>query len=126
MEQFEQKQEQWVDRDGSPFCIYGDPAYPVRPYLQSPFKQGQLTADQVAFNQSMSSCTEAVEWGFGKIISLFAFLDYKKTSRFFYSQWESTIFLVRFSPIAILVCIVLKVHCTLISNHPLWKNTLAE
>lgn len=66
-----------VDGDGNQFALYGDPAYPVRPQLLSPYK-GQLTAEQNEFNTIMSSVRETVEWGFQKILANFAFLDYKK------------------------------------------------
>ena len=29
--------------NGDPLCLYGDPAYPHRPQLQSPFKGARLT-----------------------------------------------------------------------------------
>lgn len=64
--------------NGQPLCIYGDPAYPVRVHLQSPFRGGQLTQPETAFNASMSSVRTSVEWVFGDIISYFAFLDFKK------------------------------------------------
>lgn len=73
----------WLDRNGLQLCIYGDPAYPIRDYLQSPFKGANLNEDQLAFNRSMSSSREAVEWGFGKILSQFAFLDFKKNLKVF-------------------------------------------
>lgn len=66
------------DRDGLPFSIYGDPAYPLRNYLLCPYRGANLTEQQMLFNQSMSSVRECVEWEFGKLLSLFAFLDFRK------------------------------------------------
>ena len=66
------------DDAGQALCIYGDPAYPLRVHLQSPYRHGYLTADQEAFNSSMSKVRSAVEWVFGDILSYFAFLDFKK------------------------------------------------
>ena len=40
-----------VDNNGLPFALYGDPAYPVRNYLLSPFKGANLTQDQQNFNR---------------------------------------------------------------------------
>ena len=35
---------------GEPLCIYGDPAYPLRRYLQTPYREGGLSDEQRAFN----------------------------------------------------------------------------
>ena len=63
---------------GEPYCIYGDPAYPLRVQLQAPFRHGLLTPQMVAFNRSMSSVREPVEWLFKDIICSSKFLDFKK------------------------------------------------
>ena len=47
---------------GNPFCLYGDPAYPHRIYLQKPFRNRAPTPPMIAFNQSMSTVRESVEW----------------------------------------------------------------
>ncbi|KAK7484112.1 hypothetical protein BaRGS_00024601 [Batillaria attramentaria] len=70
--------------NGRPLCLYGDPAYPLREHLQRPYR-GQLTDDQQLFNTRMSSVRHAVEWGFGKILSEFAFLVYKKNLKLYAS-----------------------------------------
>ena len=64
--------------DGTPLCIYGDPAYPLRVHLQGPFKGAALTPLEQHFNKSMSQVRVAVEWVFGDITNYFAFLDFKK------------------------------------------------
>ena len=64
-----------------PFCVYGDPAYPLRPELQAPFKGSRLTIHQHDFNKRMSMSRISVEWAFGKVLSLFAFVDFKKNQR---------------------------------------------
>lgn len=66
-----------------PYYIYGDPAYPVRVELQGPYKGSRLTPEQREFNKQMSNCRVSVEWCFGKVLSLFAFVDYKKNQRLF-------------------------------------------
>ncbi|KAH8023040.1 hypothetical protein MRX96_053161 [Rhipicephalus microplus] len=63
------------------FVIYGDPAYPLRPLLMKPYGGAALTAAQQEFNSSMSAVRQSVEWGFGKVISEFAFVDFKKNQK---------------------------------------------
>ena len=64
--------------DRRQLCIYGDTAYPDRPYLVCPFKGANLTDDQQMFNARMSNVRIVVEWSFGKIVNLFPFVDFKK------------------------------------------------
>lgn len=59
-------------------CIYGDPAYPLRVHLQSPFRDARLTPEMQAFNASMSSVRVSVEWIFGDVVNSFKFVDFKK------------------------------------------------
>ena len=66
------------DVNGNQLCIYGDPAYPSRTHLLAPYQGAHITADQEAFNKSMSSCRIAVEWIFKDILNYFKFLDFKK------------------------------------------------
>ena len=73
--------EHFVAPNGVPFCLYGDPAYPLRQCLIGPFKGAHLTPQEINFNKDMSSVREAVEWDFGKIINLFGFLDFKKNQK---------------------------------------------
>nr|XP_037270556.1 uncharacterized protein LOC119162191 [Rhipicephalus microplus] len=40
---------------GHDCCIYGDPAYPLRPLLLKPYGGALLTPEQLAFNKAMSS-----------------------------------------------------------------------
>ena len=58
--------------------IYGDPAYPLRPYFQAPFQGAVLTPNQHAWNKSMKEVRVSVERIFGDIINYFKFLDFKK------------------------------------------------
>ena len=59
IEQFEVRQ--LYDRQGLPFCLYGDPAYPLRPYLLCPFRGAIITVEEEHFNSMMSSVRECVE-----------------------------------------------------------------
>ena len=64
--------------DGTPLCLYGDPAYPLRVHLQGPFKGARLTPEEQQFNKAMSQVRVSVEWIFGDILNYFSFLDFKK------------------------------------------------
>lgn len=59
------------------YCLYGDPAYPIRAQLLAPYR-GDLGEQQIMFNKEMSRVRQSVEWGFGKVTTNFAFLDFKK------------------------------------------------
>lgn len=60
------------------YVLYGDPAYPITRFLIAPFRDRNLTDSQNSFNMKMSNVRECVEWGFGKVSTLFAFTDFKK------------------------------------------------
>ena len=64
--------------NGDPLCLYGDPAYPHRPQLQSTFKGARLTQNEMDWNSAMSSVRVSVEWIFKDIINYFEFLDFKR------------------------------------------------
>ena len=72
-----QMQQYAVNPNGDLLCVYGDPAYPLRPQLIAPFRGGVLNEDQVAWNTSMSKVRIAVEWLFGDVVNYFKFLDFK-------------------------------------------------
>ena len=92
--------------DGTPLCVYGDPAYPLRVHLQGPFKGAHLTpapAEQ-QFNKAMSQVRVSVEWLFGDIVNYFAFLDFKKNLKIGLSPVEKMY----------IVCALLRnAHCCL-------------
>ena len=70
--------ERITNAEGEPFVLYGDPAYGMSAHVMSPFKGAHLTQLQQAFNRQMSEVRVSVEWGFGKIIQYFAYLDFRK------------------------------------------------
>ena len=66
---------------GEVLCLYGDPAYPLRPNLMRPYCQGDvpvLTPEMEAFNTAMSSVRVSVEWLFNDVSNYFKFIDFKK------------------------------------------------
>ena len=67
---------------GRPLCIYGDPAYPLRVNLQSPFRNAVLTAQMEVYSEAMSFVWSSVEWLFGDIVNYFKFLDFQKSLKF--------------------------------------------
>jgi hypothetical protein len=69
-------QEKW-------YCFYGDPGYANQKFIKVGYKQRQanLSEKQKQFNKEMSALRVHVEYGFGKIIKLFAFLDFKKNQK---------------------------------------------
>ena len=67
-----------VTPTGDILCIYGDPAYPLRPHLMGPYRDNPLTPQMRAFNKAMSEVRVSVEWLFSDIAESFKFIDYKK------------------------------------------------
>ncbi len=62
--------------DGKQLAINGDQAYPMRPWLYTPFGGDHLTAEQQQFNAAMSPLRTEVEWGFAKLSMYFAFVNF--------------------------------------------------
>ncbi|KAH9063076.1 hypothetical protein Ae201684P_009341 [Aphanomyces euteiches] len=75
----------WTTIAPEDMYIYGDPAYPLRKWLLSPYKGSRLSPAQVKFNSKMSSVRVSVEWCFGDILRYWAFLDFKKNLKVFLS-----------------------------------------
>jgi hypothetical protein len=65
--------------DGTPLCLYGDPAYPLRVHLQQPFRNNAA----LDHNKAMSSVRVSVEWLFGEITKYFKFVDFKQQLKIF-------------------------------------------
>ena len=71
------------DAHGQSFYLYGDPAYPPSMYLLAPHRGSRQTPEEAEFNKRMSSVRESVEWGFQKILALWAGLDFKKNQKLY-------------------------------------------
>ena len=70
-----------ISPTGMPYCLYGDPAYPMKLHLQAPFRDNSLTDPMVKFNKSMSVVRSSVERIFGDIVGSFKLIDLKKNLR---------------------------------------------
>ena len=64
---------------GNTLCIYGDPAYALRPCFQAPFRGAVLTPDQQVWNKSIKEVRVSIEWIFGDIIITLIFWTLRKT-----------------------------------------------
>ncbi|XP_033754685.1 protein ALP1-like [Pecten maximus] len=82
--QLQQQMRQYMTTPtGDMYAVYGDPAYPLTPYIITPYRGGVVSANQPLFNKKMSDVRICVEWTFGKILALFSFLDYKKNLKLY-------------------------------------------
>ena len=60
------------------YYVYGDPAYPVSPFMmRSIFGIGMTLADRQV-NTDMSRVRICVEWQYGELLQIFAFLDFSQ------------------------------------------------
>ena len=75
-----------VNQAGQSLCVYGDPAYPLRVYLQGPFRFGVITPQMQAYNAQMSAVRSSVEWLFGDVVNSFKFIDFKKNLKLLLSS----------------------------------------
>ena len=66
--------------DGTPLCLYGDPAYPLGVHLQGPFKDRQLTPEMQSYSKAMSAVQVTLEWMFG-CIGNFQFVDFRSQQK---------------------------------------------
>ena len=67
--------------NGEPYVIYGDPAYRLSRNILNTFCGAHITAAEQKFNKSMIRVRISVEWGFGKILQYFSFLDFRKNQK---------------------------------------------
>ena len=63
---------------GYVYSLYGDLAYPNTPTLMRPIAFAQVGSPEELLNQVMSSVRISVEWGFGRLASLWPWLDYTR------------------------------------------------
>lgn len=65
--------------------VFGDQGYAMEQFVQTPFRGHHLTPNQARFNNTMKDLRVTVEWGFGRVASVFAYCDYRKSSKVFLS-----------------------------------------
>jgi len=72
------------ERPGENYAIYGDAGYSNSRFIKVGYKNhNKLTTAQKEFNRDMSSLRVSVEYGFGRVIQQFAFLDFKKNQKLY-------------------------------------------
>lgn len=71
--------------------IYGDQAYGIMELLLSPYhgRPEDLPPHQQEFNRAMKVLRVAVEWGFQKIVTEFAFVDFRKNQKLLLQDVQS-------------------------------------
>ena len=57
-----------------------DGAYGLSRTILAPFHGSHLTSQEQDFNRAMSQVRISVEWTFGKIVTYFSYLDFKKSA----------------------------------------------
>lgn len=65
--------------------MYSDTGYPLSTFLITPFKGTRDQREKIVNNQ-MSKLRVTVEWGFAKVIQLFAFVDFKKNLKVYHQH----------------------------------------
>ena len=90
------------------FFLYGDPPCPLR---------GPII---------MSSLCQSVEWGFGKLLQLFPFLDYKKNLKLFLQPVANYYIVETFLINAHIICLYGSQKSTYFGlNHPEFRGIFA-
>lgn len=79
------------------YALFGDPGYSNSQYIKVGYKNHQHLSDkQKVFNKDMSSLRVSVEYGFGKIVQLFAFVDFKKNQKLFLQHLKKQYYVAAF------------------------------
>ena len=112
--------------NGDPLCLYGDPAYPHRPQLQSPFKGARLTQNEMDWNSAMSSVRVSVEWILKDIINYCKFLDFKKNLKVQLSAVGKMYIACLYFTMLGAAYMVQQLPNILKSNHQHYKNTFCK
>jgi len=60
------------------YCIYGDQAYVLRPWMQVGFPRKRATPEQLRYNNKMNAARIAVEWSYGEVKASWASQDYAR------------------------------------------------
>ena len=66
---------------GVQYCIYGDEAYLIRPWMQVAFPtrlEGEVDAEEEAQNTDMARVRLSVEWRYKEVKQIFTSLDFRR------------------------------------------------
>ena len=66
---------------GQRYCVYGDPIFKLSDYVIKGFPTVERTWQQEIFNKSMNAARVSIEHIFGRVVKLWAFLDFKATHK---------------------------------------------
>lgn len=89
--------ESFVNDDGSWFAVYGDPGYSNQKFIKVGYKNHAILSQaQKSFNAEMSALRVSVEYGFGKILQQFAFLDFQKSQKYYHVQLKEMYYVAAF------------------------------
>jgi hypothetical protein len=69
----------------TPMAVYADDGYALSPRVFVPYPDGRTCARHHAFNKAMSASRVTVEWSYGRVVALWAALDFKKNLKLFKS-----------------------------------------
>lgn len=64
--------------DGKQYCVYGDAAYRLRPWMRTAYPRRTATEDQAVFNVAMNAVRTAVEWSYGEVKQRSTIQDFKR------------------------------------------------
>ncbi len=86
-----------TNNDGSYWAVYGDAGYSNQKYIKVGFKNFKtLNQKEKDFNRLMSKLRVGVEYGFGKIVQQFAFVDFRKTQKQYLSPLKEMFYVAAF------------------------------
>ena len=108
------------------YSLYGDPAYPLSPYLLAPFGGATRTPAEAQFNKSMSVVRVTVEWAFGHTTGLFPIVDFRKNLKVLLQPVVFIILLLLFSVTATLASTATRLHHSLIWFLPHLKTICSK
>jgi len=74
---FTERMRRFCQLAGANYYVYGDPAYPMCPWIMRGFKGG-MNALQAKFSSEMNSLRISVEWSFSLIVRDWSFMDHEK------------------------------------------------
>lgn len=63
---------------GKQYCIYGDQAYVLRPWMQTAFPRHTATSAQLVYNTLMNAARVSVEHSYGEVKTHFTTMDFKR------------------------------------------------